>query len=236
MFLADWADTLFIHFRFDPTFLQPRIPLELDIFEGSAFISLVAFTQRRLRPRWGGPATEMLSTPLAQHAFLNLRTYVRQGNQRGIYFMAEWISNRLAVLIGPAMYGLPYRLGRLDYRTSVGRLSRRVRAESGEFFCRASWDGAAAARICPAGSEAEFLLERYAAFTLRDGVLRKFQIAHAPWRQTAAEVRVDRSDLLGVALPPPCAAHYSPGLVDVRIGRPERLADANPHESLCPNR
>jgi len=33
---------------------------------------------------------------------------------RGIFFIAEWIPNRLAVLIGPRMYGLPYRLGRLN--------------------------------------------------------------------------------------------------------------------------
>jgi hypothetical protein len=222
-FLAQWTDALFIHFRLDRKLLQPQIPLELDLFDGSAFISLVAVTQRRLRPGWGGPATELLTTALARNMFLNLRTYVRHGNQAGIYFMAEWISNRLMALVGSAMYGLPSQLARLDYRSAAGESMRRVKAASGEFACRASWDSAAAAQICPAGSEVEFLLERYAAFTLRGSVLRRVQIAHGPWRQIPAQTIIHRSDLLGPVLPPPCAAHYSPGLNDVCIGRPQRL-------------
>jgi hypothetical protein len=222
-FLAEWTDALFIHFRGDRKLLQPQIPLELDPFDGSAFISLVAVTQRRLRPSWGGQGTGLLTTALARNAFLNLRTYVRHGSQAGIYFMGEWISNRLMALIGPAMYGLPYQLARLDYRIVAGGSTRRVTAASGEFACRASWDSAAAAQICPAGSQEEFLLERYTAFTLRGGVLRRVQVAHAPWRQVPAQTIIHRSDLLGLALPPPCSAHYSPGLTDVGIGRSQRI-------------
>jgi hypothetical protein len=235
LFLADWFDALFIHFRVNPRLLRPAVPLELDLFDGAAFISLVAFTQRRLRPNWGGRTSEMLSTPLAQHAFLNLRTYVRHENERAIFFMAEWISNRLAVLIGPALYGLPYRLGKLCYRTRAEGATRRVTAPGGEFACQARWDRGRA-EISPAASEAEFLLERYAAFTLRRGVLRKFQIAHEPWRQTTADVTIGRGDLLGLSLPPPCAAHYSPGVHDVGIGRPQRVAQGPAGWEFAPQR
>ena len=31
-------------------------------------------------------------------------------------FLAEWLPNRLSVLLGPATFGLPYRLGDIDYR------------------------------------------------------------------------------------------------------------------------
>jgi uncharacterized protein len=235
VFLADWVDALFIHFRLDARMLRPAIPLELDLFEGAAFISLVAFTQRRLRPIWGGRATEILSMPVSRHSFLNLRTYVRHENQRGIFFMAEWISNRLAVLLGPALYGLPYRLGKLDYRTRGHGTSRRVTAAGGEFVCRASWDGGADA-IAHKDGETEFLLERYAAYTLRAGVLRRFRINHQPWRQLGAAVVMQRSDLLGLTLPPPCTAHYSPGVLDVGIGAPERMADAESGWEFTPHR
>src|SRR4051812_43402987 len=64
----------------------------------------------------GGRWMKLSTAPLAGHDSLNVRTYVRHGGVRGIYFLAEWIPNRLAVLIGPRMYGLPYRLGRLRYQ------------------------------------------------------------------------------------------------------------------------
>src|SRR5215203_7281033 len=115
LFVADWMDVAFIHFRVDPTLLQPSVPFELDLFDGDAYVSIVSFTQRRLRPTFGGRLTELLAAPLAEHEFLNLRTYVKHDGDVGIYFLAEWIPNRLAQFIGPKLYGLPYRLGRLDY-------------------------------------------------------------------------------------------------------------------------
>jgi uncharacterized protein YqjF (DUF2071 family) len=235
VFLADWLDAVFIHFRLDPRVLRPAVPLELDLFDGHAYLSLVAFTQRRLRPIWGGRLTERLSTPLAHHSFLNLRTYVRYENRPAIFFLAEWITNRLAVLVGPALYGLPYRLGKLNYRTTGGESMRSVRARGSQFVCRASWIDIAV-ETSVEGSEAEFLLERYAAFTLRGGILRRFRIAHRPWRQTRATVTIGRTDLLDLALPPPCAAHYSPGVLDVAIGAPERMADAEPGWEFAPQR
>src|SRR4051812_33852954 len=121
LFHADWLDAVFLHYRLSAAPLQSFVPLELDTFEGDAYVSLVAFTQSRLRPTIGGRFTAMLSKPLARHGFFNVRTYVRSRDTgetretRGIFFIAEWIPNRLAVLIGPRMYGLPYRLGRLRY-------------------------------------------------------------------------------------------------------------------------
>src|SRR5437016_3224059 len=116
LFFADWLDVVFVHFRVDAARLQAAVPLELDRYAGDAFVSLVAFTQDRLRPARGGRFAQWLATPLGRHEFLNVRTYVRYGQTRGIYFIAEWIPNRLAVLIGPRLYGLPYHLGRLRYR------------------------------------------------------------------------------------------------------------------------
>src|SRR5687767_4543762 len=119
LFLADWTDVLFVHFAVDPAVLQPHVPFALDLFRGRAYVSLVAFTQRNLRPRIGGRLAALLARPLATHEFLNVRTYVRCGRERGIYFLAEWIPNRSAVLVGPSMYWLPYRLARMHYRSDT---------------------------------------------------------------------------------------------------------------------
>jgi uncharacterized protein YqjF (DUF2071 family) len=233
LFRADWREVLFVHFRVDPAVLQPLVPLELDLYEGHAYVSLVAFTQARLRPAIGGALTEWLSRPLANHGFLNVRTYVRHGGERGIYFLAEWIPNRLATFLGPRLYGLPYRLGRLRYDTTADASDRSVVCASGEFHCRARLDPVTAARCEPHGQDA-FLLERYIAFTHRDGILRRFRIRHEPWRQVRADVEIDRCDLLPAGVTAnPCGANYSPRLVDVQIGRPERVAPAPRARSMA---
>ena len=232
IFLADWVEAAFIHYALDPRELQPHVPFELDTFDGKASVSLVAFTQRRLRPAFGGRLAEALSAPVACHEFLNVRTYVKVGGEPGIYFIAEWIPNRLAALIGPPTYGLPYRVGRLRYAydAASGSVNGGVRAPGGgvEFTGRLPVQG----RFEPAqpGGLDAFLVERYTAWTYRAGVARRFRIRHAPWPQAPLGVTVGRADLVddlcGGLLrdATPAAAHFSPGVRDVRIGPPERCA------------
>src|SRR5436190_10191746 len=125
MFYARWDRAVFIHYEADPASLQRNVPFELDLRDGRAFVSIVAFTLSRMRPRIGGRLGEWLFKPIATHEFLNVRTYVRHRGEPGIYFLAEWLSNPLSVRLGPRTFGLPYRFGRLDYdHASNGRTLR----------------------------------------------------------------------------------------------------------------
>src|SRR5947207_2991822 len=54
LFIADWDAALMIHYEVDAELLQRVVPFELDLLDGRAFVSLVAFTMRGMRPRWGG--------------------------------------------------------------------------------------------------------------------------------------------------------------------------------------
>ncbi len=225
-FLADWLDMLFIHFRVAHQALRPEVPLELDLYGGCAYVTLAAFTQARLRPVFGGRLTEFFSAPLARHGFLNVRTYVRCGNDRGIYFLREWIPNRIAVLLGPMLYGLPYCFGALNYRTHAaqGVTSRHMHTRAARWDCRARWTPTDSFGTSRTGSEEDFLMERYTAFTLHKGRLRRFRITHAPWSLVAVQADMTCEHLLpGVCLPAHCAAYYSTGVQDVRIGPPENV-------------
>jgi uncharacterized protein YqjF (DUF2071 family) len=124
LFLSDWERALFLHFEVDAAALQKDVPFELDLREGKAYVSLVAFAMRRLRPRLGGRLMQWCFQSMAGHELLNLRTYVRHRGEAGIFFLAEWIPNRLSAFLGPRTFGLPYRLGRLEYhhRHEEGRL------------------------------------------------------------------------------------------------------------------
>jgi uncharacterized protein len=228
LLVADWRDALFIHFRVDPAKIQPLVPLPLDLIDGQARVSLVAFTQNRLRPAIKSRAAEFLSRPLARHEFLNLRTYVRLNGEPGIFFISEWIPNPLAVFLGPRLYGLPYKLAQLAYHTTAGYAMRHVVADersfSSHFACVANWDPNAIGAVSKRGSETEFLLERYTAYTHRLDVLRRFRIAHQPWLQIPVSVTIVRRDLLTLfALGEPYCAHFSTGLRTVQITAPTRL-------------
>src|SRR5687767_47906 len=98
LFHCSWERAVFLHYRVDAHVLQGEVPFQLDLFEDEAYVSLVAFTLRDLRMRRAGLG--WVTQPLATHDFLNVRTYVRCGEERGIYFLAEWLNNRLATFLG----------------------------------------------------------------------------------------------------------------------------------------
>ena len=79
------------------------------------------------------------------------------------------------------------------------------------------------------GSQTEFLLERYTAFTCQGGRRRLFRVWHEPWRQAPAEIKVTSGDLLAStgqwwSSAEFAGANYSVG-TNVWMGRPHRLAD-----------
>ncbi len=229
LFHAGWLDVVFLHFEADPVVLQREIPWQLDLFEGRAFVSLVAFTMRDLRPCFGGSLTALPFKPIATHEFLNVRTYVRHRGERGIYFLAEWVPNALSVALGPAVFGLPYRLGRLRYdngfekRHADGRIEDAWSGKAFVYSCKAASEHIH--EPCTAGSLDEFVLERYTAFTSLGWLRRLFRIWHPPWPVTALDVEVEDRGLLSLAGEwsrdaKLVSAHHSPGYADVWMSRP----------------
>ncbi len=230
LFHADWLRAVFIHYEVDATDLQRAVPFELDLYEGRAFVSLVAFTMRDMRPCVGGKLTAWLFKPIATHEFLNVRAYVRHHSEPGIHFLAEWLNNPLSVHLGPALFGLPYRLGKLTYqhRHEEGKISGRVASgNSADYLAyQAALDPAAQFRPCEPSSLDEFLMERYTAFTKLNTRGRFFRIWHQPWRQVPIEVDVLNQSLLTEAWPwfkdaRLISANYSPGIQQVWMGRPQ---------------
>jgi uncharacterized protein YqjF (DUF2071 family) len=121
LFYANWDNVTFIHYQTDPQELQRCIPYHLDLYDGNAFVSLIAFTMREMRPRFGGSLSALFFKPISTYHFLNVRTYVTCEAEPGIYFMQEWLSSRLATWLGPCSFGLPNRFARMDLRAGFAR-------------------------------------------------------------------------------------------------------------------
>lgn len=228
LFLADWIDALFIHLEVPARVLQPEIPFTLDARDGRAFISLVAFTMRGMRFAGLGRVGAWLTAPIATHPLLNVRTYVRHDGEPAIYFMREWIPNPISAWLGPRTFGLPYRRGRLCYHHDAENGVIEGLVEPYEVAGRLRYCGRvhrAPAAPAAAGSLAEFLLERYTAFTHERRRARLFRVWHEPW--PIRGVDIDRLELDALShLGDWCHratlvdAHFSRGVHDVWMGRP----------------
>jgi uncharacterized protein YqjF (DUF2071 family) len=238
LFIANWERVLMVHYEVDPQQLQAVVPIELDLREGRAYVSLVAFTMRGMRPRFGGRLAAWMLKPIATHNFLNVRTYVRHRNETGIFFMTEWLSNRLSVALGLAAFGLPYKHGRIRYaygscegqphreQQLTGRVEESIGREVLSYS--AKLDENAAFTGCESESLDEWLMERYTAFTGRNRKARFFRVWHEPWRRTNIRVRILEGGLIASSWPfmadaRVVGATYSPGAFGVWMGRPHRL-------------
>src|SRR5512145_2472407 len=111
-----WHDLLFLHWPLAPDVIRPMIPqgLELDTFEGSAWIGIVAFRTTGMRRRY--------FPRLAALGFgeINVRTYVWSPGRSGVWFFSVDAGSRLAVKAARLSYGLPYYDARISFRSDRG--------------------------------------------------------------------------------------------------------------------
>ena len=100
-----WGKLLFMHWRVEATLLRPLIPegLEIDLFDGSAWIGIVPFTM------WGIRASFLPPLP-GTSAFheLNVRTYVHHQGVPSVLFLSLDAANKLAVWGARKFYHLAY--------------------------------------------------------------------------------------------------------------------------------
>lgn len=185
-----WAHLLFLHWAWDPAAVQRTLPagLTVDTFGGRAWIGLVPFFMRGVRPA-GLPAVGGISDFLE----LNVRTYVHDRTGRpGVWFYSLDCNQWLAVKIARKFFDLPY-----EHAT----MSAGVDAISGEVNFRAQRDCTAQVsqfRYRAAGPDHEavagslefFLVERYTLFAhdAQRGRTRAGRVAHSPYRVSTAEV------------------------------------------------
>lgn len=186
-----WRDLLFLHWAFDPEVIQARLPdgLFVDTFDGKAYVGIVPFFMRDVRPRFL-PAVPGISNFLE----LNLRTYVYDARGvPGVWFYSLDANQRLAVEIARISFSLPYYYAEMEAERNKGGeihfSSRRVGTDEAlrsSFRYRSLRPAGSADR----GSLEFFLIERYVLFSLhrKTGKLMFGRVYHAPYPLSVAEV------------------------------------------------
>jgi uncharacterized protein YqjF (DUF2071 family) len=104
-YYQEWHDVLFAHWKVPLKPLRELVPqgLDIDLFEGQAWVSLVAFKVKKLRPHFIPPFP-----PVSDFLEINMRTYVTRHGKSGIYFFSLEAEKTVSALLGKYGIGLPY--------------------------------------------------------------------------------------------------------------------------------
>ncbi|WP_375416454.1 YqjF family protein [uncultured Hymenobacter sp.] len=223
-----WRNLLFAHWPVPAALLRPYLParLEVDTFEGQAWVGVVPFTMSGIRPL-GLPAVPGLSR---LHE-LNVRTYATLDGAPGVWFLSLDATNALGVWAARTFFHLPYLYANISFgNTETGRRmeARRTHQGAAPATFRAEWTPGTFLPPSRPGTLAYFLTERYRLFTagpdlaqgLRGHDLWQGRLWHAPWRLRAAELHTWESTLLeshGLPTPAGPPLLYAADAVDVWV-------------------
>ena len=220
----NWRDLLFLHWPVRPEFLRPFVPpqLELDVFDGTAFIGLVPFTMTGVRPI-GFPPVWGLSS----FHETNVRTYVHHaGRNPGVWFFNLEAANSIAVHLARRFFHLPYHHARMFLERE--RAPGATKAATVLYAGVRRWPGplpaSYAIRATPtelvkplqAGSLEDFLIERYILYAVGNDRLYEGRVHHTPYPIRNAKIHsVDETLLAAAGIERPNIAplaHYSSGV------------------------
>ncbi|HEY2091843.1 MAG TPA: DUF2071 domain-containing protein [Thermoanaerobaculia bacterium] len=188
LLLQNWHHLLFLHWEVPPSELQALLPsgLDLDTFEGKAYVGLIPFTITGVRP--------VMTPPLpwiSSFHEVNVRTYVhRDGRDPGVWFFSLDASSAIAVAAARAAYKLQYYNALIDFSASKDPMplidfDSRREDPRGQLpaHCRTRYQPTEGpiTQAAP-GTLDHFLIERYILYALDDDhTLYRARVHHQPY-------------------------------------------------------
>lgn len=203
----NWQDILFIHTPISQHTLRNFVPFpfKIDTYEGKGWISIVLFKAKKSRLRY---MPSWWSYPTFYQ--MNIRTYVRFGNERGVYFFSI-NANRLLAAIGGSAVSLPFNKASIsineqnDYFVFSGKGLPYNRTGSVQISYRPQLT-----TFKPEPSSlAYFLTERYCIWMIRGNHLIKAPINHTSWQLQPAHTSIEKNDQFIFPITNDTFSHYS---------------------------
>lgn len=191
-----WHDLLFMHWPVEKDQIQQHLPLglEVDSFDGQAWIGIVPFWMSGVGVRW---------TPnipyFSRFPELNVRTYVTVNGKPGVWFFSLDATNPLAVRGARYLFHLPYMDAQIQLERQADwfhyKSERTHRAEpAAELECE----------YRPLGSPFEpnpgtlvhWLTARYCMYMSdSDGKIFRGEIDHEPWQLRDAQAIIHSNSM-----------------------------------------
>lgn len=219
----NWRKLLFLHWKFDPEYIQSTLPKELtvDTYEGVAYVGIIPFLITDLK------ISNKLSLPtfFSKLYEMNVRTYVYDKNGTpGVWFYSLDINSAMATMAGRSYFYLPYLTAEISVKHAKELVDFTVSREANE-QARYVYAAQEEIEIPTPASLNFFLIERYILFAASDEKILSCQVNHKPYPLAEVDVRFFSEDPirwnnLKTSGLPPDHAIYSPG-VDVDIFNPK---------------
>jgi hypothetical protein len=228
--LQRWRSLLFVHWEVPLAVLRRHVPpeLEIDTFQGKAYVTLIPFDIPEVRPFKVLPGVPTA----ARFLETNLRTYVKHGGEGGIWFFSLEAESTLAVAGARFAYGLPYFRADMRMESSgpggnVHYRSQRLAPGPRPADLTVDYIAGEPIGVAAPGTLEHFLVERYTLFSQHWALgLVRANVRHQPYPLRRATVSALTESLTRAAGLTDLGARapdlYSDG-VDVDIFAPERV-------------
>lgn len=171
-FYQEWNNAIFLHYQIELTELEKFVPkeLEIDLFDGKPWISVVAFTMEKIRPKNLPPFPS-----ISDFDEINIRTYIKSNNKTGVYFLSIEGGKNLSCKVAKGISELPYRF------STIKRSENKYISQNKEFNDKLSIEFTIGKELKEKTELDKWLTERYALFQDTDKSINEFEIHHLEW-------------------------------------------------------
>ena len=183
-YYQEWNKAIFLHWQVELSELEKFVPkrLEIDLFEGKPWVSVVAFTMEKIRPKNLPPFS-----PVSDFDEINIRTYVKSNDKTGVYFLSIEGGTNLSCKVAKGISGLPYRFSKIK------RTENQYEARNSEFNDKLNIEFTIGEKIKEKTELEKWLTERYALFQDAEESINEFEIHHLEW--LVNKINLKRLDL-----------------------------------------
>ncbi len=207
-----WENVLFAHWKVKCENLKKCLPtgVELDTYNGEAYLGIVPFFMKEM---------ELTFLPfLSRLSFsqINIRTYVKVANQKGVYFFNLDTNHLLAMLGGKIAFKSPYAYAKITIEKRDNEIFFEHSRPKTDLCFKGIYKPISNTFYAQNGSLEHWLTERYRFYIICKGKVYFGDISHKKWPLHKATLNIEENTLFqNHRLPnPPDKPHllFSPSL------------------------
>jgi hypothetical protein len=182
---AEWRKLIMAQYEVDPAILTPWLPsgLELDLYQGRCYVSLVGFLFDRVRVK-GIPIPFHTSFEEVNLRFYVTRTQPDGSRKRGVVFIREFVPKAAVASIAHLFYGEPYESMPMEhsFHSAPDALFIGYRWGHPKSWQRITVEVLPHIRAIEPGGEEEFITEHFWGYTKRpNGATYEYGVQHPRW-------------------------------------------------------
>ena len=202
---AHWENLIMANYAIDADKLKDYLPhgVEIDLYQGNAFVSLVGFLFKKSRI-FGMPIPLM-----GTFEEVNLRFYVKRkesnGYKRGVVFINETVPYKPVAWLANKLYKEHYISIPTKHRIETHKSHKEVEFQwkTPSQWSKIGVEADIASEEMERGSFQEFIFEHYYGYTrLNDSSSQEYRIRHPRWkvnRVTKYDINCNFAEMYGPA-------------------------------------